>query len=84
MSGRDPTAPIPESFHCDYAEPGQRACPAWRCDCFVADYPDDPFGLHPEAYVVDFDIVHLRQPDGSCKISVNGQGHLPCEIHRPG
>ena len=52
MSGRDPDAPIPADFQCDYAEPGQRACPAWRCDCFVAEYPDNPFGVHPEVYVV--------------------------------
>ena len=76
MSGRDPDLPIPEDFHCDYAEPGQRACPAWRCDCFVGIDNDDPFGLHPELYV-----VHLRQPDGSCVISVAGQGHLPCSLH---
>ena len=76
MSGRDPDAPIPADFQCDYAEPGERACPAWRCDCFVATHPDDPFGLHPE----DFS-VHMIQPDGSCWISVAGQGHLPCMIH---
>lgn len=29
----------------------------------------------------EIDIVHLRQPDGTCVISVNGQGHLPCNIH---
>ena len=67
MSGRDPDAPIPADFQCDYAEPGERACPAWRCDCFVATHPDDPFGLHPE----DFS-VHMIQPDGSCWISVAG------------
>jgi hypothetical protein len=39
-------------FHCDYAGPGRDRCPAWRCDCFVDTFPDDPFGLHPEAFVV--------------------------------
>lgn len=51
-AGRDPDAQIPEGFQCSYADPGERACPAWRCDCFVDQYPDDPFGLHPEAFVV--------------------------------
>jgi hypothetical protein len=60
VSGRDPDAPIPEDFQCDYAEPGQRACPAWRCDCFVATHPDSPFDLHPE----DF-IVTMPTPPGS-------------------
>lgn len=40
-------------FHCDYADAGQDRCPEWRCDCFVATYPEDPFGLHPEAFLVD-------------------------------
>lgn len=54
MSGRDPKAPIPADFQCPYAEPGRQACPASICDCFVAEYPDDPFGLHPEAFRVVF------------------------------
>jgi hypothetical protein len=41
-----------EPFVCPYAGPGRRKCPEWRCDCFVDLYPDDPFGLHPEAFVV--------------------------------
>jgi len=52
MSGRDPDAPIPDGFRCEYADPGQRACPPSICDCFVDLYPEDPFGLHPEAFVV--------------------------------
>lgn len=52
MSGRDPKAPIPTDFQCEYAERGQRACPAWRCDCFVATHPDSPFDLHPEDFTV--------------------------------
>jgi hypothetical protein len=39
-------------FQCPYAEKGQARCPTWRCDCFIDLYPDDPFGLHPEAFVV--------------------------------
>jgi hypothetical protein len=39
-------------FQCPHAERGQDRCPAWRCDCFVDLHPDDPFGLHPEAFVV--------------------------------
>lgn len=30
---------------------------------------------------IEMDVVHLPQPDGSCKVSVNGQGHLPCNEH---
>jgi hypothetical protein len=52
MSGRDPDAPIPPDFRCPYAPPGERACPAAICDCFVAEYPDSPFDLHPEAFTV--------------------------------
>lgn len=52
MSGRDPDAPIPAGFQCDYAPRGQRACPAWRCDCFVATHPNDPFGLRSEDFNV--------------------------------
>ena len=54
MSGRDPDVEIPDGFRCEYADPGERACPAWRCDCFVGVY-DDPFGLHPEAFVVEIE-----------------------------
>lgn len=28
----------------------------------------------------EIDVVHLMTKDG-CKISVNGQGHLPCKEH---
>lgn len=27
-------------------------CDAGICDCFIDLFPDDPGGLHPEAYVV--------------------------------
>lgn len=30
---------------------------------------------------VDYDTVHITKPDGSCVISINGQGHLPCTKH---
>lgn len=39
-------------FACPYASVGRARCPSWRCDCFVELYPDDPFGLHPEAFIV--------------------------------
>lgn len=52
MSGRDPSAPIPKDFQCPYAPKGRRACSPAICDCFVDLYPDDPFGLHPEAFTV--------------------------------
>lgn len=38
-------------FACPYAR-GVARCPAWRCDCFIDQYPDSPFDLHPEAFVV--------------------------------
>lgn len=31
---------------------GGPRCPEAVCDCFVDLYPDDPLGLHPEAFVV--------------------------------
>lgn len=34
------------------AMPGQRRCPPSICDCFIDIYPDDPGGIHPEAFVV--------------------------------
>lgn len=42
---------VPDGFVCGYADrPGEK-CDA--CDCFVDLYPDDPFGLHPEAFLVN-------------------------------
>ena len=32
--------------------PGAPQCPESISDCFIDMYPDDPLGLHPEAYVV--------------------------------
>lgn len=64
MSGRDPKAPIPAGFKCPYAEPGQRACHPAICDCFIATHPDDPFGLHPEAFVVLKPAPGSGTPDG--------------------
>jgi hypothetical protein len=29
-----------------------KRCMAGPCDCFRDTYPDDPYGLHPEAFVV--------------------------------
>ena len=52
MSGRDPDAPIPEDFQCEYAPPGRQSCLPSICDCFVATHPEDPFGLHPEDFTV--------------------------------
>lgn len=31
---------------------GGPRCPEWECDCFIDLYPDDPMGIHPEAFVV--------------------------------
>lgn len=41
-----------EPFHCPHADPGQDRCPEWRCDCFIKTHPNDPFGLHPEDFIV--------------------------------
>lgn len=51
---------IPADFVCEYARrPGQK-CDA--CDCFVDLYPDSPFDLHPEAFLVG---GHSRMIDGT-------------------
>lgn len=56
--------PVPEGFQCDYADRGERRCPEWRCDCFVDTYPDDPFGIHPEAFtVLEGPRPETRHPD---------------------
>lgn len=39
-------------FQCPYASFGARRCPPSICDCFIDTHPDDPFGLHPEAFIV--------------------------------
>lgn len=39
-------------FACPYAGRGQAKCSSAICDCFVDTYPDSPFDLHPEAFVV--------------------------------
>lgn len=44
---------LPDAFQCPYAPRGRRRCPPSICDCFVDTYPDDPFGLHPEAFLVN-------------------------------
>jgi len=31
----------------------------------------------------EIDVVHIKTADG-CKVSVNGQGHFPCNIHTEG
>jgi hypothetical protein len=41
-----------KGFACEYADQGQTRCPAWRCDCFIEQYPDSPRALHPEAFIV--------------------------------
>lgn len=32
---------------------GGPRCPEAICDCFIDLYPDDPLGLHPEAFLVN-------------------------------
>lgn len=39
-------------FRCPYADPGKSRCSPSDCDCFIEQYPEDPFGLHPEAFMV--------------------------------
>lgn len=29
------------------------------------------------------EVIHIRQRDGRCTLSLNGQGHLPCLEHKP-
>ena len=40
-------------YACEYADRGQKKCPAWRCDCFIDQFPDSPRDLHPEVFYVD-------------------------------
>ena len=40
-------------FACGYAQPGRTRCSPAICDCFIEQYPDSPFDLHPEAFIVD-------------------------------
>ena len=35
--------------------PGSPRCPTCLCDCFLNTHPDDPLGLHPEAFVIGAD-----------------------------
>lgn len=39
-------------FQCPWAEDGEAKCPEWRCDCFIDMFPESPFALHPEAFIV--------------------------------
>jgi hypothetical protein len=39
-------------FACEYADRGKTRCSPSICDCFIDTYPDSPFDLHPEAFVV--------------------------------
>jgi hypothetical protein len=32
-------------FFCEYAPPGHRYCPSWRCDCF--EHPEKKFNMDP-------------------------------------
>lgn len=39
-------------FACPYAPRGRTRCLPPICDCFIDSYPDSPFALHPEAFIV--------------------------------
>jgi hypothetical protein len=74
---------------CDYAEPGQARCAPAICDCFYDEYPADPFGVHPEAFVVQWpQPVHAHPcPTPGCPGDgwqpAPGHGHLAgCEHPR--
>lgn len=46
-------------------------CQASICDCFREQYPDDPYGLHPEAFIVGTRVTPPDQcahgePEGEC------------------
>lgn len=58
--------PAPEGFVCPYADEGRARCPEWRCDCFVDAFPEDPFGLHPEAFLVNGHQYNLEGHADSC------------------
>ena len=38
---------------CPFSGLAVKSCVASVCDCFIEQYPDDPYGLHPEAFVVN-------------------------------
>lgn len=59
----------PPDFWCEHADPGQQRCPEWRCDCFIDTYPDSPFDLHPEAFLVD---GHARHVGGQHTVDCPG------------
>lgn len=48
-------------------------CKPWNWPEVWAEYQS--------ALDVDIEVAHIRRRDGSCVISVNGQGHLPCSEH---
>lgn len=57
-TGREPE-PLPPwecltcgGYACEYADSGQKKCPASICDCFIDQYPDSPRDVHPEAFIV--------------------------------
>lgn len=37
----------------------------------------------PELFDDGIEVTHVRGVDGKCRLSLNGQGHLPCEQHPP-
>jgi hypothetical protein len=39
-------------YACEYASMGRTRCSPAICDCFIAQFPDSPRDLHPEAFVV--------------------------------
>lgn len=41
---------------------GGPRCPRSICDCFIEEYPDDPLGLHPEAFMVATPTGWFRPP----------------------
>jgi hypothetical protein len=45
----------------------------------LASVPDTETQRESEGGGID--ILHMPGRDGSCVISVNGQGHLPCAVH---
>ena len=59
-------SPKAEPFKCPYADPGQSRCSPSICDCFIEQYPDDPFGLHPEAFLVDGHQYDLNGHTDTC------------------
>jgi hypothetical protein len=60
------------TFHCPYADEGKSRCDT--CDCFIDTHPDDPFGLHPEDFLVNGHQYDLNGHTDTCPHPEHHQG----------